>query len=137
MRQAQLRYHQKNRALLFQSIVPAVKSSEHAQRTNSCLSPFLRRELKSTRCSRKEFSMGTIDRAEGRRAFGADPEGYHAARPAYPERVFEILRQRCGLRPSCRTFEIGGGTGVCTRRLVELGASPLVVVEPDARLAAF
>jgi hypothetical protein len=81
--------------------------------------------------------MGTIDRCEGRRAFGADPEGYHAARPAYPEIVFEILRQRCGLRPSCRTFEIGGGTGVCTRRLMELGASPLVVVEPDERLAAF
>lgn len=81
--------------------------------------------------------MGTIDRSEGRHAFGSDPEGYHSARPAYPEKVFEILRQRCGLRPLCRTFEIGGGTGLCTRRLLELGASPLVVVEPDERLAAF
>lgn len=81
--------------------------------------------------------MGTIDRSEGQHAFGSDPEGYHGARPAYPERVFEILRQRCGLRSLCRTFEIGGGTGLCTRRLLEQGASPLVVVEPDERLVAF
>lgn len=81
--------------------------------------------------------MSTIDRSEGQRAFGSDPEGYHGARPAYPEKVFEILRQRCGLQPLCRTVEIGGGTGLSTRRLMELGASPLVVVEPDERLAAF
>lgn len=81
--------------------------------------------------------MGTIDRAEGQRAFGNDPEGYRTARPAYPEKVFEILRQRCGLQYPSRTFEIGAGTGLCTRRLLELGASPLVVVEPDERLAAF
>jgi SAM-dependent methyltransferase len=81
--------------------------------------------------------MGAIDRREGQRAFGSDPDGYHGARPAYPERIFEILRQRCGLRAPCRTFEIGGGTGLCTRRLLELGASPLVVVEPDERLACF
>jgi SAM-dependent methyltransferase len=81
--------------------------------------------------------MGTIDRVEGRHAFGSDPAAYHDARPAYPERVFEILQQRCGLRPGCRTFEIGPGTGICTRRLLELGASPAVVVEPDARLADF
>jgi len=31
----------KNRALLFQSIVPAVKSSEHAEQTNSFLNPLL------------------------------------------------------------------------------------------------
>ena len=81
--------------------------------------------------------MGTIDRKEGQRAFGHDPEGYHNARPAYPEKVFEILQQRCGLQPGSRTFEIGAGTGLCTRRLIELGASPLVVIEPDERLAGF
>jgi hypothetical protein len=81
--------------------------------------------------------MGTIDRSEGQRAFGGDPDKYHAARPAYPERVFEILRQRCCLRSCCPTFEIGGGTGLGTRRLMELGASPLVVIEPDQRLASF
>lgn len=81
--------------------------------------------------------MGTIHRSEGQRAFGSDPKGYDNARPAYPEEVFDILRQRCGLQPSCRTFEIGPGTGLCTRRLVEFGASPVVLVEPDARLADY
>jgi SAM-dependent methyltransferase len=81
--------------------------------------------------------MGLIDRSEGKRAFGSNPDGYHRSRPAYPERVFEILQQRCGLRPHCKSFEIGGGTGLSTRRLIELGASPIVVVEPDERLANF
>jgi hypothetical protein len=81
--------------------------------------------------------MSRIDRVEGRRAFGSDPDCYHDARPGYPEGVFEILQQRCGLLPGLPTFEIGPGTGLSTRRLIELGSSPLVAVEPDERLADF
>ena len=84
-----------------------------------------------------ECSMANIDRAEGARAFGNNPDGYHRSRPAYPEGVFEILRQRCKLQPHCTTLEIGAGTGLCTQKLIEFGAAPLVVVEPDERLAAF
>jgi SAM-dependent methyltransferase len=79
----------------------------------------------------------SIDREFGRRAFGLDPAGYHAARPPYPEWVFAVLRERCGLAPNAVTFEIGAGTGKATRRLLELGADPLVAVEPDDRLASF
>lgn len=82
----------------------------------------------------KEFS---IDREFGRQAFGRNPSGYHTARPAYPDWVFEVLCERCGLAPGAATFEIGPGTGTATRRLLELGANPLIAVEPDARLAAF
>lgn len=78
-----------------------------------------------------------IDREFGRHAFGADPAGYHAARPGYPNWVFEVLCERCGLAPHAATFEIGAGTGTATHRLLELGANPLVAVEPDSRLAAF
>jgi SAM-dependent methyltransferase len=78
-----------------------------------------------------------IDRAFGRQAFGRDPAGYHAARPAYPEWVFDVLRERRALAPDTVTFEIGAGTGIATRRLLELGANPLLAVEPDNRLAAF
>ncbi len=78
-----------------------------------------------------------IDRTFGRQAFGQDPGGYDAARPAYPEWVFDFLRERCGLAPNTVTFEIGAGTGTATRRLLELGANPLLAIEPDARLAAF
>ena len=79
----------------------------------------------------------SIDRKFGRQAFGGNPGGYHAARPAYPDWVFEVLCERCGLAPGAATFEIGPGTGIATRRLLELGADPLVAVEPDDRLAAF
>ncbi len=78
-----------------------------------------------------------IDRTFGRQAFGRDPSGYHAARPAYPDWVFDVLCERCGLAPNAVTFEIGAGTGTATRRLLELGAKPLLAVEPDGRLATF
>jgi SAM-dependent methyltransferase len=78
-----------------------------------------------------------IDRAFGREAFGLDPAGYDAARPAYPEWVFEFLRDHCGLGLGRAAFEIGPGTGTATRRLLDLGVNPLVAVEADARLAAF
>jgi SAM-dependent methyltransferase len=78
-----------------------------------------------------------IQRTFGRQAFGRDPGGYHAARPAYPDWVFDVLRERCGLRPDVVTFEIGAGTGTATRRLLELGANPLLAIEPDSRLASF
>ena len=34
-------------------------------------------------------------------------------------------------------FEIGPGTGTATRRLLELGARPLIAIEPDPNLAAY
>ncbi|HEX3472696.1 MAG TPA: class I SAM-dependent methyltransferase [Silvibacterium sp.] len=78
-----------------------------------------------------------IHRTFGRQAFGRDPAGYAAARPAYPDWVFDFLGERCGLGSDTVTFEIGAGTGTATRQLLELGANPLVAVEPDQRLAAF
>jgi len=71
-------------------------------------------------------------RSEGRGLFGIDPAGYDAARPRYPDALFDLLRTRCGLRAAVRTFEVGPGSGVATRRLAELGANPIVAIEPDA-----
>jgi SAM-dependent methyltransferase len=78
-----------------------------------------------------------IDRAEGRFAFGSNPAAYHAARPVYPDWVFETLRDRCGLKEGAAVFEIGPGTGIATRRMLDLGANPLVAIEPDQRLGAY
>src|SRR5256885_5371063 len=78
-----------------------------------------------------------IDPKFGRLAFGADPGSYHATRPRYPDWVFDVLCQRCRLAHGTATFEIGAGTGTATRRLLELGANPLLAIEPDARLAIF
>ncbi|MGH9563215.1 MAG: class I SAM-dependent methyltransferase, partial [Terracidiphilus sp.] len=79
----------------------------------------------------------TTDRRFGREAFGVDPRGYHAARPTYPDWVFEILRERCDFAHGVATFEIGAGTGTATRQLLNLGAKPLIAVEPDSRLVTF
>ena len=80
---------------------------------------------------------GKLPREFGRQAFGEDPAGYHRARPPYPAWVYETLVSRCGLRQDTAVFEIGAGTGTATRRLLELGANPLVAIEPDPRLAEF
>jgi SAM-dependent methyltransferase len=81
--------------------------------------------------------MGGFDRSVGRRVFGRDPALYDRARPRYPEQVFGVLRERCGLRPGTAVLEIGPGPGLATRRLLELGASPLVAVEPNQALAEY
>jgi SAM-dependent methyltransferase len=81
--------------------------------------------------------MAESDRVDGQRAFGADPANYDRARPSYPQAIYDLLCQRCGLHPQTRTFEIGPGTGQATRHLLQRGADPLVVIEPDDRLAAF
>jgi SAM-dependent methyltransferase len=78
-----------------------------------------------------------IGREEGRRVFGSDPETYDRARPGHAERVYEILVQRCGLGAGTSVLEIGPGTGQATRRLLALGANPLVAVEPDPQLAEY
>jgi SAM-dependent methyltransferase len=81
--------------------------------------------------------LAEIDRSFGRQAFGDDPANYDAARPDYPDWVFETLQRTCGLGAGSSVFEIGAGTGIATRRLLALGADPLVAIEPDARLAGF
>jgi SAM-dependent methyltransferase len=83
------------------------------------------------------MEKSTVDLKFGREAFGGDPAGYHAIRPGYPDWVFEMLLERGCLGKGAATFEIGAGTGIATRRLVELGASPLVIIEPDSRSADF
>lgn len=75
-----------------------------------------------------------LDRTVGSTAFGTDVAGYAAGRLDYPETLFEILADRCGLAPGARVLEIGPGTGQATRRLLDAGAS-VVAVEPDPALA--
>jgi SAM-dependent methyltransferase len=78
-----------------------------------------------------------IHRREGRRLFGLDPEQYERARPGHPARVYEVLRERCGVGPEAVVVEVGPGTGQATRRLLEIGVRRLVAVEPDPQLARY
>jgi phospholipid N-methyltransferase len=81
--------------------------------------------------------MSHIPLTEGRRSFGDDPIAYATARPEYPEACYRHLVDRCGLRAGTVAFEVGAGTGLATRRLLELGVASLLAIEPDPRLAAF
>jgi SAM-dependent methyltransferase len=74
-------------------------------------------------------------RLRRRHSFDEDADNYHAARPDYPERVYQVLADRCGLRPGARVLEIGPGTGQVTGRLAAAGAS-VVAVELGPALAA-
>jgi SAM-dependent methyltransferase len=80
--------------------------------------------------------MARIAQSEGRHLFGLDPASYDLGRPGHPDRVYDVLTERCGLGPRTRILEIGPGTGQATRRLLELGARPIVAVEPNEQLAA-
>jgi SAM-dependent methyltransferase len=79
--------------------------------------------------------MERVSRADGRRLFGTDPASYELGRPGHADEVYDVLRERCGLGPGTKVLEVGPGTGQATRRLLELGASPLVGIEPDPALA--
>jgi len=78
-----------------------------------------------------------IARSVGRSFFGSDPETYDAVRPGHADEVYDLLRERCGLRRGSKVLEIGTGTGQATRRLLELGARALVAIEPDPALADY
>ena len=69
--------------------------------------------------------------------FGNDAATYHQYRPGYPDALYALLRDHCGLAPGIAGFEIGAGTGQATRVLLQLGVDPLTAIEPDARLAGF
>ncbi len=88
--------------------------------------------------TRGERSFGPeIRRERGRTVFGTDAAGYATGRPGYPDDVFDVLVERCGLTAGLPTLEIGPGAGQATVELLPHGAEPLVVVEPDPSLSQF
>jgi SAM-dependent methyltransferase len=80
-------------------------------------------------------SPDRVARSEGAELFGSAAVAYPGTRPAYPDRVYELLVEHCGLAEGCRTVEVGAGSGQATQRLLETGARPLVAVEPDPGFA--
>lgn len=66
------------------------------------------------------------------RSFGEVAELYEAARPGYPETLFDDVAR---LLPGPRVVEVGAGTGKATGPLLARGLR-LTCVEPDAAMAA-
>jgi SAM-dependent methyltransferase len=69
-----------------------------------------------------------------RRTFDTVADLYEAARPSYPERLFDDLVALTALEPGAPLLEIGCATGKATRHLLERGFS-VVCVEMGAQLA--
>jgi SAM-dependent methyltransferase len=70
-----------------------------------------------------------------RTLFSSDVAAYDFGRPGYPERVYELLAQVCGLGAGTEVLEIGPGTGQATGRLLDAGAA-VTGVELGAEMAA-
>ncbi len=81
--------------------------------------------------------MSRIPLTEGRSTFGDDPAGYAAVRPEYPDALYTRLTERCALGRGSVVFEVGPGTGLATRRVLDLGVAALRAIEPDPRMATF
>lgn len=58
-------------------------------------------------------------------------ENYVKYRPSYPAEVLDILKENCRLTPLWDVADIGSGTGIFTRLLVENGNN-VFAVEPNA-----
>jgi len=69
-----------------------------------------------------------------RSLFTSDAATYDEGRPGYPDRVFELLVERCDLGPGTRVLEIGPGTGQATGPLLDLGAT-ITAIELGPELA--
>jgi SAM-dependent methyltransferase len=68
------------------------------------------------------------------RAFDRTSHVYHDARPGYPRKVFDLLRERCGLGRGSKVLEVGAGPGQATMPMLDMGAH-VTAVEPGANLA--
>ena len=70
-----------------------------------------------------------------RNLFTDDVASYEDGRPGYPDEVFALLADVCGLGPGAQVLEIGPGTGQATGAILERGAE-VTAVELGAGMAA-
>src|SRR5262245_840572 len=63
--------------------------------------------------------------------FSARADAYARARPSYPQAVFDVLREHYTLAEGTVGADLGAGTGIFSRLLLEAGAV-VFAVEPNA-----
>jgi SAM-dependent methyltransferase len=62
-------------------------------------------------------------------------DDYVRFRPGYPPALLDLLASECSLGPGCSVADVGSGTGILTRLLLETGAR-VAGVEPNAAMRA-
>jgi SAM-dependent methyltransferase len=67
------------------------------------------------------------------RRFSSRVQDYQRFRPGYPPGVVELLRNECGLSERSVVADIGSGTGIFSRLLLETGAE-VIGVEPNLEM---
>ncbi|MBC8066538.1 MAG: class I SAM-dependent methyltransferase, partial [Chlorobia bacterium] len=67
--------------------------------------------------------------------FSSRVENYVKYRPSYPEEVLDLLTEECGLRPGSVVADVGSGTGIFSRLLLERGYR-VFGVEPGDEMRA-
>lgn len=72
-------------------------------------------------------SLSTLDPT---RRFSNRVDHYRRYRPSYPTAVIELIRETAGLKPGAAVADIGSGTGIFTRLLLEAGFD-VSAVEPN------
>lgn len=80
-----------------------------------------------------EFSP--IDALRPTERFSSRVDNYVKYRPGYPSAVVRVLAQACGLTPRHVIADVGSGTGLLARLLLENGNS-VIGVEPNAEMRA-
>jgi SAM-dependent methyltransferase len=60
-------------------------------------------------------------------------DDYARFRPGYPPEILDLLRERCGLTPQAEIADIGFGTGLFTRLLLENG-NRVTGIEPNQNM---
>jgi SAM-dependent methyltransferase len=78
-------------------------------------------------------SEGNGESAMGVGDFTDQAGVYGRARPNYPSELIDLLINDAGLQPGDRVADLGAGTGIFTRELVERGFV-VTAVEPNARM---
>jgi len=63
-------------------------------------------------------------------------DNYRRYRPGYPSAVIDLIRKSCGLATGGQVADIGSGTGILTRKLLEAGFEVSAVEPNDAMRAA-
>jgi SAM-dependent methyltransferase len=74
--------------------------------------------------------------ADATARFASRVGDYIKSRPGYPPEVVGVLRERAGLGPTSVVADIGAGTGIFTRVLLEAGAGVVYAIEPNTPMHA-